>query len=219
MTRKAKYTHLWCLVLAVLAAAAAAWAQTPRMAGFSLFTHAFLDPEHRPSILVSVNVPYTSLIFLRETGTFRSEYAVYIKILDKKKRLVETAVINESVAVEDYRSTRSAKMSTGTSKRFQLEPGSYIVQCAVQVKNTRRYFEREALVEVPRFLEAGIGVGKPRLFATEIEITGGTGRLADATGEAFESGAVFPDGPGIPAGSIDSSLLGTISYDAYDVAG
>jgi GWxTD domain-containing protein len=139
------------------------------MAGFSLYTHAFLDPDQRPSILVNINVPYTSLIFLRETGTFRSDYAVYLKVLNNKKKLVETAVINESVVVEDYKSTRSAKMSTKSSKRFQLEPGEYIVKCAVQVKNTRRYFEREVEIKVPKFLEAGIGVGKPRLYATEIE--------------------------------------------------
>lgn len=185
MTRVRKYSLFMCVLTAILWADPASSAQTPRMAGFSLYTHAFLDPDHRPSILVSVNVPYTSLIFLRDTATFRSEYAVYVKILDKKKKLVETAVINESIVVEDYKSTRSAKMSTRSSKRFHLPPGDYIVQCAVQVKNTRRFFERETQIQVPKFLEAGIGVGTPRLFAADIE----TGRYVPvlAPASSYES--------------------------------
>jgi GWxTD domain-containing protein len=143
--------------------------QPPQQAGFSLLAHAFLDPERRPSIAVNVDVPHTSLIFLKKDRVFQSEYAVYVKVLNRKKKLVETAVLNESVVVTSYEETRSAKMSSKCSKRFQVAPGDYSVECSIEVKNTQRVFEKDVAVTVPEFLEAGIGVGKPRLFATDID--------------------------------------------------
>jgi len=83
----------------------------PRQAAFSLYAHAFLDSERKPTVAVNVNIPYSSLIFLRNGAAFQSEYAAYIKILDKKNRLVDTAVINEAAVAENYEATRSAKMS------------------------------------------------------------------------------------------------------------
>ncbi len=56
------------------------------------------------------------------------------------------------------------------------------------------------------------------LFETDIEVAGGTGRFAGATGEALEAGVVFPDGPGIPTGSIESTMHGALAYDASDTA-
>ena len=105
-------------------------AQNPRSAGFSLYTHAFLDAERRSSIMVNVNVPYTSLIFLKRGAAFKSDYTVYIKVLNKKKKLVQTAVINEQVVVAEYAATRSAKTSSRSSKRIQLEPGDSAVPAA-----------------------------------------------------------------------------------------
>jgi GWxTD domain-containing protein len=138
-------------------------------AGFSLHAHAFLDPDHRPAVLVSLDIPYSSLIFLKRDGVFRSDYAVYFKVLDKKKKIVETAVVNESVVSKDYEATRSARMTSKVSKRFQLPQGEYIVECTVEVKDTQRVFNRQTVVTVPEFLETGIGVGNPRLYAVDVD--------------------------------------------------
>jgi GWxTD domain-containing protein len=152
----------------------------PRQAGFSLLAHAFFDPERRPTVGVSVEIPYTSLIFLRKNGVYESDYAVYVKILDESKKLVETAVVTGSVVVADYEETRSVTRTTRASKQFQVAPGEYVVACSVEVKNTQRLFEKQVPVTVPVFLQAGIGVGKPRLFAADID----TSRVLPAMAQA-----------------------------------
>ncbi len=197
MCAASKYLFGFIVVLAMIAPHLSP-AQNPRSAGFSLYTHAFLDAERRSSIMVNVTVPYTSLIFLKRGAAFQSDFTVYIKILNKKKKLVQTAVINEQIVVAEYTATRSAKTSSRSSKRLQLEPGDYIVRCVVQVKNTNRVFQKEARVTVPEFLEAGIGIGKPRLFAAAID----TSRYApvfirarsdEALGHEEKEGTIFAE--------------------------
>ncbi|UCH83960.1 MAG: GWxTD domain-containing protein [Candidatus Latescibacterota bacterium] len=161
MSHGAKYLTL-CLCVLVLGAATVG---AQRDMGFSLYTHAFLDPARQSSIVVTTNIPYSNLIFLRDAGGFKAEYSLYIKILDHKKKVVETSVVSEIVVVEDYEATRSAKQTSKVSTNFKLSQGDYYVECAIQVKNTNRVFEKEAKVNVPKFLEGGIGMGKPRLYA------------------------------------------------------
>jgi GWxTD domain-containing protein len=153
-----------CVFVLVLGATVA-HAQQQQPAWFSLYTHAFLDPARRSSVVVTTNIPFSNLIFLKDAGAYKAEYSLYIKILDKKKQVVETAVLNENVIVDDYQATRSSKETSKLSKNFHLEKGDYYVRCIIQVKNTNRVFEKEARVEVPKFLEAGIGMGQPRLYA------------------------------------------------------
>ena len=138
-------------------------------AAFSLYAHAFLDSERNPTVAVNVNVPYSSLIFLKKGAAFQSEYAAYIKILDKKNRLVDTAVLNEAVVVEDYEATRSARMSAKSSASFGLPPGDYLVECVVEVKNTLRVFEKSVPVTMPEFPKAGLALGTPRLYAVAVD--------------------------------------------------
>ncbi len=157
-------------------------AQPPQQAGFSLSAHAFLDPERRSAVLVSVDIPYSSLVFLKKGGVFQSDYVVYVKILDKKKKIVETAVVTESVVSKDYEATRSARSSSKVSRRFQLPQGEYVVECTVEVKNTQRVFDKKELVTVPEFLETGIGVGKPRLYAVDVDTSKFVPALVEADG-------------------------------------
>jgi GWxTD domain-containing protein len=149
-------------------------------------------------VVVNVEIPYTSLIFLRKDGVFESDYTAYVKILDKGKKLVETAVITGSAAVTDYEETRSATRSARCSKQFHVAPGEYVVGCSVEVKNTQRVFEKQAPVTVPVFLEAGIGVGKPRLFAADIDTSKAWPAIAeasayDALGRREKEGALFAE--------------------------
>ncbi len=167
MRHVSKYLACLGCVLALNAAGAAA--QQP--SAFSLYTHAFLDPQRRSSVAVTINIPYSNLIFLKDAGGFEAEYSLYVKILDKKKNVIETAVVNENVVSEDYETTRSSKQTSKLSKDFRLDPGDYYVQCVVHVKNTNRVFEKEVKINVPKFLEAGIGMGKPRLFAAVPDTT------------------------------------------------
>jgi len=170
----------------------------PRQAAFSLYAHAFLDSERKPTVAVNVNIPYSSLIFLRNGAAFQSEYAAYIKILDKKNRLVDTAVINEAAVAENYEATRSAKMSAKSSVRFGLAPGDYLIECTVEVKNTLRVFEKSVPVTVPEFPKVGLALGKPRLYAVAVDTSASVPVLFEsptsgAFGEEEHEGTLFAE--------------------------
>jgi GWxTD domain-containing protein len=144
----------------------------PRQAAFSLYAHAFLDSARQSTVAVNVAVPFTSLIFLKNGAAFQSEYVAYIKVLDAKNRLVDSAVLTETVAAGEYEETRSSRSSAKTSRRFHLEKGDYRIECVVEVKNTIRVFEKTVEVTVPDFPRAGLAVGTPRLHAVSVDTTG-----------------------------------------------
>jgi GWxTD domain-containing protein len=52
-----------------------------------------------------------------------------------------------------------------------LPPGDYIIECTVQVENTHLAYRKEAPVNVPNFLESGIGLGKPRMYSARLDTT------------------------------------------------
>ena len=174
-----------CLLLMVIAGSAGGQmpspgGERPEQAGFSLLARGLFDAERQPSLAVNVEIPFASLIFLRKDGGFESEFNVYVKILDKKKKLVETGVVAGRAAVTDYEETRSSTRTAAASKQFRVAPGDYVVACIVEVKNTQRVFEKQTQVTVPVFLKAGIGLGKPRLFAAYADSSGVTPAIASA---------------------------------------
>ena len=144
----------------------------PRQSAFSVYAHAFLDSTRKSTVAVNVAVPYSSLIFLKKGASFQSEYVAYVKILDARNRLVDSAVLNEVVAADDYEGTRSASKSAKASRRFHLAQGDYVVECVVEVKNTIRVFEKSLTVTVPDFPRAGLVIGTPRLYAVAVDTTG-----------------------------------------------
>jgi GWxTD domain-containing protein len=147
-------------------------ASDPRQSAFSLYAHAFLDSTRRSTVAVNVSVPFSSLIFLKQGASFEAEYVAYIKIIDEKDRLVDSAVLTESVPASDYERTRSARSSAKSTRRFHLEKGDYKIECVVEVKNTIRVFEKTVAVTVPDFPRAGLAVGTPRLHAVAVDTTG-----------------------------------------------
>ena len=192
---RASPLYIVCVLALLSGAAAPLFAQPPgaplgpppQESGFSLHAHAFLDPERRAAVLVSIEIPHTSLIFLKKRGVFESDYAVYFKVRDKKKKIVETAVATQSVVSKDYESTRTARLVSNLSKRFYLPQGEYVVACTVEIKETQRVFQKEVAVTVPEFLGSGIGVGTPRLYAVDADTSNLVPGLVEASRyRAFE---------------------------------
>lgn len=141
-------------------------------AGFSLYAHSMLDEDQRPVMKVSTSLPYSSLIFLKRDGYYEAGYALYIRVLDKKHNLIDSAVLHETVTVETYQETKSHKQVSRTFRKFRLTPSNYIVSCTIRVKDTHIAFQKETGVVVENLLEHGIGIGKPQLFATAVHSNG-----------------------------------------------
>ena len=155
----------WLLVAAPHAATGAA-------GGFSLYTHSFLDEdERRPAMKVTITVPYSNLVFLKKNGNFEAVYRLYIRILDKGKKVVDTAVVNQKVAVQTYDETRSSKQISRLSHTFFLQSGDYIVRCVLRVKDTHLAYSKETNANMPKLVDGGLGIGKPKLFSVDIDTT------------------------------------------------
>ncbi|MFQ5511307.1 MAG: GWxTD domain-containing protein [Candidatus Krumholzibacteriia bacterium] len=139
-------------------------------AAFSIYARSLVGADRAPSVKVSTSIPHSELVFLRTEGVYQASYRVYIRIISAGgKKLLDTAVENETVVVEDYQQTRSHKRTSNLSRRFQLPPGDYIVECTAQIKDTHLLYSKQAQVTVPNVAEAGVGLGRPRLYAAPID--------------------------------------------------
>lgn len=155
------------ILLAALLWVATPLAQPQMAAGFSLYARALMNEGKEPSIKVSAHVPNTNLVFLKAGDVFEAKYRLYVRVFDATgKKLVDSAVIRKTVVAERYEDTRSNKNSTTVSHLFETGPGDYVVRCTVRVMQTHLSFSKEAVVTVPSVERSGVGLSRPRFFAT-----------------------------------------------------
>ena len=160
-TERPSAGRLWATALLLIAMAGPSYAR-----GLSLYARALLDGERRSSVKISINIPHSDLVFLRTDGAYQAKYQLYVRILDPKgEDVLETAVVNETVVVEEYAQTRSRKRASSLSRSFNLPPGNYLVRCSIKIKDTHLVYSKETTVSVPNLVKAGVGLSKPRLFA------------------------------------------------------
>ena len=164
--RAALIKHLvWCSGVLLLASLPL----TAQARGFTLFAHSVLDDDGWPVVRVSTSVPYSQLVFLKKDGQFVARFSLYLQVLDKKQRVVDSAVLNETITVPNYEETRSAKKTSNLSHGFLLRPDDYIVRATLSVMDTHLAFARQSPVTVPNYFHDGIGLSKPRFFVTSID--------------------------------------------------
>lgn len=134
-------------------------------AGFVLHASAFMAHGKRPSVKISAEIPYASLVFLKEDGRFMSRYDISVTITDvKNKDVVRTAVFHGDAVAEYYEDTHSREQRARPSKTISLAPGEYTIEAILGVKNTQIQYQRVTRVVVPDFLASGIGFGTPEVY-------------------------------------------------------
>jgi GWxTD domain-containing protein len=133
--------------------------------GFVLHASAFMAHGRRPSVKISAEIPYSSLVFLKEDGKFMARYDVAVTIRDAKKEneVVRTAVFHGDAVADYYEETHSRERRARPSKTLQLAPGEYSIEAILSVKNTHFRYQRITKVVVPDFLASGIGFGTPEV--------------------------------------------------------
>ena len=133
--------------------------------GFVLHASAFMAHGKRPSVKISAEIPYSSLVFLKENGRFMSHYNISVTITDvKSKDVVRTAVFHGDAVAEYYEDTHSREQRAQPSKTIALAPGEYTIEAILGVKNTLIQYQRVTRVVVPDFLASGIGFGTPEVY-------------------------------------------------------
>jgi GWxTD domain-containing protein len=134
--------------------------------GFVLHASAFIASKKTPSIRLTAEVPYNSLVFLKENGVFRARYslAITIRSLDRDKEIVRTGVVEGDAVAEDYQETHSREKRSRPTREFALPPGEYSIEGVLSVKNTHIRYQRVTTVIVPDFLSSGLGFGTPEVL-------------------------------------------------------
>ena len=84
----------------------------------------FMNSEKQPSIQINTSIPYNNLIFFKREAVYESTYELFLRLMDNKERIVETAVLKKGIAVPNYEETKSTKHSSKLSKSFRLGKSS-----------------------------------------------------------------------------------------------
>ncbi|MGD8413381.1 MAG: hypothetical protein PVF33_04075, partial [Candidatus Latescibacterota bacterium] len=162
--KPARYTLFRTLVLgAVLSGLAAA---TASATGYVLHASAYMGPGKRPSVKISAEIPYSSLVFLKEDGKFVAHYSIAVTIseLRRPEEVVRTSVFHGDAVADFYEDTHSRSKRSRPSKSLSLPPGEYLIQGVLSVKNTHFQYRREVKIVVPDFLASGMGFGTPEVY-------------------------------------------------------
>jgi GWxTD domain-containing protein len=157
--------HLW--IAALVAPVLGAMAAGPAAArGFVLHASAFMGPDRKPSVKISAEIPFASLVFLKEDGKFVAQYdiAVTIRDIEHNNEVVRTAVFNGDAVADYYEDTHSREKRVRPSKSLFLPPGQYLIEAVLAVKNTHFRYQRMTKVVVPDFLASGLGFGTPEIY-------------------------------------------------------
>lgn len=133
--------------------------------GFVLHASAFMGHNKKPSVKISAEIPYASLVFLKEDGRFMARYdiAVTIRDLQRDNEVVRTTVFHGDAVADYYEDTHSRERRARPSKTLYLPPGQYAIEAVLAVKNTHFRYQRVAKVVVPDFLASGMGFGTPEV--------------------------------------------------------
>ncbi len=137
---------------------------------YSVYAHSYLGDDHRPRLRVSANIPYNTMVFLKKKDLYEASYDLYIKLLNKGGKLVETAVLKDRVVVGSYDETQTQNSISKVAKSFAMEPGDYTIEAILFIRNTQLKIPKIIEVKVPNFLSSGIGVSVPRLFVVAQEV-------------------------------------------------
>jgi GWxTD domain-containing protein len=158
---------LYCILAVILAGVFTdGQAMTRR---FTLFAHSYLGDDHRPRLRVTANIPYNTMVFLKKNDLYEASYDLYLKLIDDDGDLIESTVLKDRVVVGSYEETNTTNNVSKLAKSFVMEPGGYIVEAMLVIRNTQIRIPRMIEVTVPNFLSSGVGISVPRLFVVARE--------------------------------------------------
>jgi GWxTD domain-containing protein len=164
--------------------------------GFVIQTRAFRGENRETAVRVTADVPFSNLVFLKHGEEFRAEFEVYLSIrrADDDKKLVRTAVIRGDAVADSYEQTGRSEKRSRPSKVFMLDPGNYVIDATLAVRNTNLKYEQTSTVTVPE--AKGIGFSTPEVFSIPSDREGGIQRWEDfrAAGGGNEEDELEPAG-------------------------
>ncbi|MDP3581465.1 MAG: hypothetical protein Q8S39_05985, partial [Ignavibacteria bacterium] len=98
----------------------------------------------RTRLEVYVQVPYSSLSFIKKDAGFNASYNVTITLMDEKKEnILNEKTWKEKLTSTDFNQTLSNKNFSLSNKYWDLLPGSYVLKTILEDGDSRRASLRE----------------------------------------------------------------------------
>lgn len=140
-------------VLVLFLAGSSAYAQANEFAFEAVTSH---TPDGAPQVTVRVEIPYSSLRFVRRTEGFASEHTIQVVFhyADENQQPVRQASSRSfprTVTVASFDESRSPLSIAHIEESVSLPPASYIVSIRVEDLNGGRPLVQEQFVEIPAF--------------------------------------------------------------------
>jgi len=117
---------------------------------FYIDTAEFLSSDSSKTRLdIFVQVPYSSIQFLKRGNTFNASYNITLTFFDKdKKNILFERMWKERLSTEHFDQTISRNNSNLSYRTFDLEPNNYIIRCVVEDADSRKSSSREFPIEL-----------------------------------------------------------------------
>ncbi|OGU84912.1 MAG: hypothetical protein A2499_03990 [Stygiobacter sp. RIFOXYC12_FULL_38_8] len=128
----------------------------------------------RTRLEVYVQVPYSSLSFIKKDAGFNASYNVTISLMDEKKEnILNEKTWKEKLSSADFNQTLSNKNFSLSNKYWDLLPGSYVLKTILEDGDSRRTSSREMPLKI-RTITDSIDISDVLLVSETIK---------DSTGE------------------------------------
>ncbi|MEW6701589.1 MAG: GWxTD domain-containing protein [Bacteroidota bacterium] len=114
-----------------------------------------------------VQVPYSSIQFIKTDNGFQANYSVILTFLDEeKKNILFERVWKERVVAADFEQTISKNNFNLSYKNYDLLPGKYFLKCSVEDSDSRRTSLKEFPLNV-RQIPDSLGISD-LMFISEV---------------------------------------------------
>ena len=110
------------------------------------------EKENASKIDVFIQVPYSSVQFVKNEGGFVSRYNLTVTFYDEDKdNILIERIWKEKISVEDFSKTTSEKSFNVSYRSFSLPPGEYPIRIIVEDADSKKSFKTEATLNVAAF--------------------------------------------------------------------
>ncbi len=121
---------------------------------------------------VFIQVPYTTIQFVKSNDTFVGNFQVTVSIFDENKdKLVSEKIWNQKLETPNFNATISKNNFNLSLRSFYLAPGKYYLRTAIDDKESESEYHKEAIITV-RDLSSQIAVSDIMLLSKRTEEAG-----------------------------------------------
>lgn len=110
-----------------------------------------------------VQIPYSSLQFVREAGGFRAAYTITINLVDAKGNLTAAKEWSESISASQFEET-SGRAYEVSLRSFYLPPGKYTLRIKITDDHSQKWVKKEKPIHLTDFAQYKLSVSSIMLI-------------------------------------------------------